>query len=114
LVHLWNKERGLRSPVTPSFNWIPRRHQERTEKLLSTALVLQPVSTRLYMGGSMAAKANMAMKMEPALRKRLQALGEEFRDLVAPFGGGAYVLRHRIDDDALVIVRVWHRKEDRD
>jgi plasmid stabilization system protein ParE len=33
---------------------------------------------------------------------------------VAPFGGGAYVLRHRIDDDAVVVARVRHGKEDRD
>ncbi|HTP49433.1 MAG TPA: type II toxin-antitoxin system RelE/ParE family toxin [Anaeromyxobacteraceae bacterium] len=36
------------------------------------------------------------------------------RDLVASFGGGAYVLRYRIYSDAVVIARVWHSREDRD
>jgi plasmid stabilization system protein ParE len=35
------------------------------------------------------------------------------RDLIAPFGGGAYVLRYRIYPDAVVIARVWHSREDR-
>jgi plasmid stabilization system protein ParE len=38
---------------------------------------------------------------------------EEFRDLVASFGGGAYVLRYRIDEDAVIVVRVWHSREER-
>lgn len=37
--------------------------------------------------------------------------GEDFRDLVAAFGAGAYVLRYRIDADAIVIARVWHSRE---
>jgi len=38
---------------------------------------------------------------------------EAFRDLVARFGSGAYVLRYRIDEDAVVVVRVWHSREER-
>jgi plasmid stabilization system protein ParE len=33
--------------------------------------------------------------------------------VVAPFGRGAYVLRYRIDDDAVVVLRVWHSREER-
>jgi plasmid stabilization system protein ParE len=40
--------------------------------------------------------------------------GEVFRDLVTRFGRGAYVLRYRIDKDAVVIARVWHDKEERE
>ena len=39
----------------------------------------------------------------------------EYRQLFVPFGRDAYVLRHRVDEseDALVIVRIWHSREDR-
>jgi plasmid stabilization system protein ParE len=33
------------------------------------------------------------------------------RELVVPFGAGAYVLRYRIHRDAVVIIRVWHSRE---
>ena len=36
-----------------------------------------------------------------------------FRDLMIPFGAGSYVLRYRLDESKLVIVRVWHSKEER-
>jgi plasmid stabilization system protein ParE len=36
------------------------------------------------------------------------------RELVLPFGAGAFVLRYmRHTDDEVVIVRVWHSKENR-
>ena len=36
------------------------------------------------------------------------------RELVVPFGAGAYVLRYRIQDDTVVIIRVWHNREARE
>ena len=38
-----------------------------------------------------------------------------FRQVFIPFGKSAYVLRYRIDTDAdcLVVVRVWHGREQR-
>ena len=38
---------------------------------------------------------------------------EEFRDLYAPFGKGGYTVRYRIKQQSIVIVRVWHSREDR-
>lgn len=35
------------------------------------------------------------------------------RELFIPFGAGAYVLRYRVYDNTLVIIRVWHSKENR-
>lgn len=35
------------------------------------------------------------------------------RELVIPFGAGAYVLRYRIHDDTVVVIRVWHGCEAR-
>jgi len=38
-----------------------------------------------------------------------------FRELIVPFGKGAYVLRYRIDEaaGAILIVRIWHSRERR-
>lgn len=38
-----------------------------------------------------------------------------YRELVVPFGRGAYVIRYRIDHarDTVVIVRLWHGREHR-
>lgn len=36
------------------------------------------------------------------------------RELFMQFGAGAYVLRYRLEDsDTVVIIRVWHSREDR-
>ena len=35
------------------------------------------------------------------------------RELVIPFGAGAYVLRYRIHDHTVVVIRVWHGREAR-
>ncbi len=35
------------------------------------------------------------------------------RELYLPFGAGAYVLRYKIDDENVVIIRVWHSRERR-
>jgi plasmid stabilization system protein ParE len=35
------------------------------------------------------------------------------RELVVPFGAGAYVIRYRIHDETVVIIRVWHAREAR-
>jgi plasmid stabilization system protein ParE len=35
------------------------------------------------------------------------------RELIRPFAAGAYMLRYRIEGEAIVIVRVWHGREDR-
>jgi plasmid stabilization system protein ParE len=35
-----------------------------------------------------------------------------FREIIIPFGAGHYVLRYR-KDDAIVVIRIWHSKEER-
>jgi plasmid stabilization system protein ParE len=56
-------------------------------------------------------EAASVLREQPALGRIVE--GEEFRDLFAPFGGGAYILRYRIDEDAVIVVRVWHSREKR-
>lgn len=36
------------------------------------------------------------------------------RELYLPFGTSAYVLRYRLDGDSVVIIRVWHSREQRE
>ncbi len=33
------------------------------------------------------------------------------RELYLPFGAGAYVLRYKLNGDVVVIIRVWHSRE---
>ena len=33
------------------------------------------------------------------------------RELLLPFGSSHYVLRYRIDGQSIVIIRVWHQRE---
>lgn len=36
------------------------------------------------------------------------------RELFVPFGGGAYVLRYVLEtDNTVIVIRVWHSKENR-
>ena len=35
------------------------------------------------------------------------------RELFIPFGASAYVLRYRIHHDVVLIIRVWHSREER-
>jgi len=39
--------------------------------------------------------------------------GTDRRELVLPFGSGAYVLRYLIENQTVFIVRAWHSKENR-
>ncbi|PCI63559.1 MAG: plasmid stabilization system [Gammaproteobacteria bacterium] len=36
-----------------------------------------------------------------------------FREIFIPFGTGNYILRYREDNLVIVVVRVWHSKEER-
>jgi len=36
------------------------------------------------------------------------------RELIVPFGAGAYVLRYRVHRDTVVVIRVWHSREARE
>jgi plasmid stabilization system protein ParE len=45
---------------------------------------------------------------------RPMADGTHRHELIIPFGPGGYVLQYRLDgDQAVVIIRIWHGREDR-
>ncbi len=37
----------------------------------------------------------------------------EFNELFLPFGQSGYVIRYRVDGEKIVILRIWHGREDR-
>ncbi|QTC92010.1 type II toxin-antitoxin system RelE/ParE family toxin [Brevundimonas goettingensis] len=39
--------------------------------------------------------------------------GGDYRDLIAPFVAAGYAVRFRIEGEAVVIVRIFHTREDR-
>ena len=39
--------------------------------------------------------------------------GSDRRELYLPFGAGSYVLRYRLDGGTVIIIRVWHSREQR-
>ncbi|MBW4642994.1 MAG: type II toxin-antitoxin system RelE/ParE family toxin [Goleter apudmare HA4340-LM2] len=49
----------------------------------------------------------------PAIGKPIND-GTGRRELFLPFGTGSYVLRYRMDQEIVVIIRVWHSREKRD
>ncbi|MCF6294016.1 MAG: type II toxin-antitoxin system RelE/ParE family toxin [Robiginitomaculum sp.] len=45
-------------------------------------------------------------------RKRLSS--SDFREIFARFGAGGFVVRYRILDERVIIVRIWHSLESRE
>lgn len=48
----------------------------------------------------------------PRAGKRMDDESER-REWFIPFGVGAYVLRYRLQEDRIVVIRVWHSRESR-
>ncbi len=40
--------------------------------------------------------------------------GSRRRELYLPFGANAYVLRYRLEGNTVVVIRVWHSREQRE
>lgn len=36
-----------------------------------------------------------------------------FSELFIPFGQRGYVMRYRVEDESIIILRIWHAREDR-
>ncbi len=52
------------------------------------------------------------LQEHPACGRPVKGL-PEVRDLLIPFGSGNYVLRYRLVGPLVVIIHVWHSREDR-
>ena len=56
-------------------------------------------------------KAADLLLKHPGIGPRIE--GREDRELFVPFGQRGYVLRYRLDEETIVILRLWHGLEDR-
>lgn len=57
-------------------------------------------------------KAASLIVRHPGIGKRLD--GRQDRELVVPFRQRGYIIRYRLDEDAIVILKIWHGLEDRE
>jgi len=51
------------------------------------------------------------LKRFPFMGRKLKQGG--LRETVVPYGRSRYVIRYLVMDDAVIIVRIWHGKENR-
>ncbi len=70
----------------------------------SAAAADRAVRTLVQAAGSLAGFPEMG---------RPSDLEKGFRELSVPFGSRGYVIRYRLHEDDVIIVRVWHALEDR-
>lgn len=56
-------------------------------------------------------QAAITLLAHPGIGKQLE--GRQDRELYVPFGQRGYVIRYRLDATAIVILRIWHGREDR-
>ena len=57
-------------------------------------------------------EGSLTLMSNPESGRPVEGLSS-FREILIPFGAGSYVLRYREDNVTIVVVRVWHSKEDR-
>jgi plasmid stabilization system protein ParE len=56
-------------------------------------------------------KATFTLMMYPLIGKIIE--GRQDHEIFIPFGQRSYVMRYRLDDDTIVILRIWHGLEDK-
>jgi len=56
-------------------------------------------------------KAASILMEHPAIGKIVE--GRQEREIFVPFGQRGYAMRYRVQDDKVVILRIWHGLEDR-
>ena len=89
--------------------WLPEALDD-LERLFEFLLERDPVAAERAMR-SIESGAESLMEFP----ERGRPMGDETgrRELLIPFGAGAYVLRYRFYREEVVIIRVWHSREER-
>ena len=89
--------------------WLPEARED-VERLFEFLVDVNPAAAeravRLIQQG-----ANRLLE-QPELGRPM-AVDSFRRELVLPFGVAAYVLRYRLEGDYVVVIRVWHGREER-
>lgn len=89
--------------------WLPEARED-IQRLFDFLIDKEPAAARRMLGK--VREGARILQEHPRAGKRMD--GETGRrQLFVPFGVGAYVLRYRLHEDHIVIIRVWHSRESR-
>lgn len=91
----------------PTLIWLP----EALEDIVRLLHFLKDKSTTATQKAAHLIKAGADLLQKQPMIGRLMDDDTERRELFLPFGNSAYVLRYKLDDEKVVIIRVWHGKE---
>lgn len=73
---------------------------------------IEPHNPESARNAAKALKKGAALLVDhPGLGRRLE--GRPDRELDIPFGKRSYVMRYRLDGDDIVILKIWHSREER-
>ena len=50
----------------------------------------------------------------PAMGRQVEDRSDEYRELVIPFGRDGYIAAYRYNTEVLMVLGVWHQREDRE
>ena len=50
----------------------------------------------------------------PAMGRQVEDRSDEYRELVIPFGRDGYIAAYRYNAEVLMVLGVWHQREDRE
>ena len=90
--------------------WLPEARDDIQR--LFDFLVEKDPEAALRMLGRVRAGAATLLEF-PRAGKRMDE-DTERREFFVPFGVGAYVLRYRLREETILVIRVWHSRELRD
>ncbi len=92
----------------PSLRWLPGALAD-LQRLHAFLAEVSPDAARRAAGTIL--EGADRLQEQPRLGRPLE---DGRREWFIPFGVGAYVLRYRLDEEGNpVVIRVWHRREDR-
>ncbi len=89
--------------------WLPEARGD-IERLYSFLLDKDPAAAARMIRAVRTGAAKL--RDFPRLGRRMDDTTRR-RELSIPFGAGAYVLRYRARDDEVIVIRVWHSREER-
>lgn len=89
--------------------WTPAAYRDviRLRKFLESkdSRAAQRASTTIRMAVSVIAD-------NPYIKNKIE--GREDRELFTPFGKNGYILRYRIEGENILLLRIWHARENRE
>ncbi|MGZ8096642.1 MAG: type II toxin-antitoxin system RelE/ParE family toxin [Methylosarcina sp.] len=93
---------------TPILIWSPAARED----LIRLRQFIEPHSREAARRAAQSLKkAASLITQHPGMGMRLE--GRQDRELFVPFGRCGYVMRYRLDENAIVILKIWHGKEER-